>query len=171
MVTKTKSTDSETTGENIIKLVLGDCSGDGYEKTEAIIIKSSHAEDDLNKFYKRGVKKIGFDLAKDVCTEYEDNSISAKHIAMLKAAGYKTEIETNNNSDDPDWDCEVCECNPCECVGEEKLENNNSGSLYSQDYFDVYLFFLEVGSGGTFKYEEVPDNTSRIDIGGYGLLM
>lgn len=129
----------------MINLVLGDWSGDGHSKTEIVSILSNLLKNDIEKAYKKGCKKVGFDLTKDVCAEYEDMSASKEVVEALRAVGFKPE-DFLEEDDDGDW-----------------------SFAYNGDAFaELWLRIAQLGNPD-FKYEITTHNTPNINIGGYGL--
>jgi len=133
--------------EHFITLTLGDWSHDGHSQTDVITVRCNVDKKDLEKAYKKGTKKLGFDLTEDVCADYEDMSASADVIEKLKTAGIKPEdfIE-NEDEDDEGW----------------------SFAYNVEAFASLWLRIAQLGDPDL-KYELVETNPNNINIGGYGL--
>lgn len=69
-------------------IVVGDHSGDGHGLSETYTIETNWTLESIKVAYKRGTKKLGFDVTKTLCTDYEDNRMDAGYAEKLTAAGY-----------------------------------------------------------------------------------
>lgn len=129
---------------NNITLQLGDWSHDGHGLTATYSITSSLSIKEINKAYKKGVKKIGVDLGEDICRDYEENFISMQYLHSFIEAGYTSNYFNISNSID-------------------------GGSVLTQEeYLQLYLFTVKIGNN-KFEYTLVNDKETIIQIGGYGL--
>lgn len=128
-----------------INLVVGDWSHDGHSKTETVTILSNLDKKALEKAYKKGSKKVGFDLETDVCADYEDMSMSEDISEKLKAAGIKPH---------------------------DYVEEDEAGLSFSYNHEAFATLWLDIARLGNpdLKYEITADNNTTINIGGYGLL-
>lgn len=130
---------------------MGDPSGDGHGQTETINIKSSLNKKEIEKAYKAGTKKLGFDFCKDVCAEYEDSELDSEKWETLKKLGYQDQDLENE-------------------VNEAKKYNNGDIYLWTDSFSNIYLFIVKLGNDN-FKFEHLTEKENpTIDIGGYGLL-
>jgi hypothetical protein len=129
-----------------VRLVLGDWSGDGHEKTSVQFFASNLRGSEIQKAYNAGTKIVGFDLSENVARKYGDNSISIENVNKLKELG-----------------CKVFD-NPNEYEFDEK----KGYSIWTTSFTDIYLFICKLGNP-EFEYEFVFDPTDSINIGGYGL--
>lgn len=150
-----------------VKLIVGDWSGDGHEKSEDFFVEVDDAID-LNKFYKKGTKLLGVNFIEKFCTDYEDQYVSSKFWKLLKS---KTEL--------PERLVRVVENE--EYYYDENFEgydNEDSGeddtppspdhhSLQPTTFVIIYLEICKLG--GLENYKLVEDTFETIDIGGYGL--
>lgn len=129
----------------LVNLVVGDWSHDGHCKTEVITISSTFNKTQLERAYKKGTQKIGFDLTEDVCSKYEDMSVPVDVIDKLRASGVKVEdlIEQNENTWSFAFNCEA--------------------------FAEVWLEIAKLGSP-ELEYEFCSIDDPNINIGGYGLL-
>ncbi len=136
----------------IISLVIGDWSGDGHDKRETINIKSSLDKKAMEKAYKKGAKKLGFDFCKDVCAEYEDNKIPSEKLDALVKLG----LETKGMGLEYD-------------LKRMKKDKDVGIGLWHDDFVEIYLFLIKLGNEEfTFEYLDV-DTNPTINIGGYGM--
>ena len=133
-----------------VNLIVGDWSDNGHGKTETFTVNCNLDKKALEKAYKAGVKKTQVDLTKDVATNFEDNSISRDAVDKLGKHGFKI----SDHSDDVPYPDEI----DCEA------------SLWSDGFATTWLFIARVGNP-ELEYEFVVDNTSTINIGGYGLFI
>lgn len=125
--------------KHTIKLIVGDWSGDGHEFTEDIIIKTNLDKRALRAAYEEGSKELGFDFQKEVCEEYEDNTISDKYVWILEGHGIKVF---------PDGDFE------------------EASALDVESYVRIWLGIAKLGNK-TLEYEIM--NIPYVAVGGYGL--
>jgi hypothetical protein len=125
-----------------INLVVGDWSKDGHNQSESVTIRTNLKLQEVQAAYNKGVKKIGFDLLKNCCHDYEDNVIQPQFVEKLKSSGYK--FDENDDLDDEE------------------------GWFVDTDiWVELYLFFVKTGNPD-FEHEIISDNES-IKLGGYGL--
>lgn len=138
-------------------LVVGDWSDDGHGKTDVIIIHSNIESEKIMGAYRKASKKLGFKLIDDVCTDYEDSMLPTQDLKKLMDHGLRLE-----QIFEPGYD-ELEEA-------KRALENESSEgiSLWPDSYAKIFLFIVGLGDP-TFGYKIVEDDTSRINIGGYGL--
>lgn len=128
-----------------IQLVVGDWSCDGHKRYVTIAIRCSLDRDGLIDAYKKGARKLKFDLMMEVARAYEDSSIRRDTLQMLKDAGYRYD---GQEDDEEDEDANV--------------------SLYPEWFADIWLFIARTGDPD--MKAEILAETPRITIGGYGLL-
>ncbi len=126
---------------NTINLTLGDWSADGHGKTDTITISSSLTAKQLEAAYKRGCKKIGFDLTEEVAEQYENSILEEEVAEKLRAAGFKVE----------------------DIVGTYEGELDN---LCVESFVVIWLFIVKLAKPD-FEYKII--NNADIKIGGYGL--
>lgn len=131
----------------MINLVVGDWSGDGHNKTEQSTIKCNIEKKELEKAYKKGTKKIGFDLTQEVCEEYEDMSMPITIAEKLKAAGI----------------------DPLEYAEQEEGREDMS---FSYDWIAFIKLWLRIAKLGNpnLEYDMSSSDNQNINVGGYGLL-
>ena len=70
-----------------IRLVVGDWSGDGHDKTDGFIFRTNWPKESAIKAYTKGAKILGFDLHSDYCNGYQDSGIPEEAIATLEKNG------------------------------------------------------------------------------------
>lgn len=58
-----------------VQLVVGDWSGDGHNRTDSVSVLVNCSTEQLQEAYKKGSKKLKFDLTKEAAVEYEDNKL------------------------------------------------------------------------------------------------
>jgi len=73
-----------------VKIQLGDPGGDGHGISRDRYYKTNYDRDALKAAYQKSVMKFGVDLH-DVCSDYEDSSISEDIYDKLKAGGFPIE--------------------------------------------------------------------------------
>lgn len=56
-------------------MVVGDWSNDGHGQTETLVIESNLSHEEIEAAYAKGVKEFGLDVARELCHEYEENTI------------------------------------------------------------------------------------------------
>lgn len=135
--------------KHIITLIIGDHGVDGHGRSDRINIRSNLDKNEMDKAYKAGTKKVGFNLRDDVAHDYEDGQIDNRKWAKLKKLGYDTD-----NSD---------------AAEDEKLDEEDTISLWPESFADIYLFIVKLGND-KFEYENLDrEQNPEIYIGGYGL--
>ncbi len=138
-------------------LVLGDWSDDGHGKTDLVIIESNLDKEEIWAAYRKASKKLGFKLVEDVCADYEEGGISQDYL--------KTLIENGLNIEkvfDTDYDLKEAK-KVLEGDDPDELVN-----LWTNSYTEIFLFIVKLGDP-EFEYNIIEDDSSRINIGGYGL--
>lgn len=128
---------------NRIKLVIGDWSRDGHEKSETFVIESNLTKKEIEKAFKKGTKLINIDFTK-YCEEYEDSSIPMEVASDL----FKLGFDMNSIDDYDQFSKTVC--------------------LDPTSYMMIYLFLAQKGNPN-FGYTIIDENLDEIHIGGYGL--
>lgn len=136
--------------KNTVKLVLGDWSHDGHGMSEVKSINCTHTLKELEKAYKLGTSKIGFDFSKYVAIDYRANILDANLVKRLRDHGLKMEFEFGEK----------------ELFGQEK----EFGFVFlgKDDFCRIYLFICQLGNP-KIEYIEVESDEDELYIGGYGL--
>lgn len=129
--------------KNRIALVVGDYSYDGHEKSLSFFIDSNLALVDLKKAYKKGVKKLGINVRKDVATDCADNMITLDRWKYFANAG-------------------------CTIIDETHFKNGVYEIWDTKIFVDLWLFTAHIGDP-EFEYSLIEDEDASIGIGGYGL--
>ncbi len=125
-----------------VKLVVGDWSKDGHNQSDDFYVESNLSAKEIETAYKKGTKKVKFDLCKNVASNYEDNILPKKFLDTLVSLGF------NLNPEDLD-------------------EIPEGISLFPEVFSDIYLFIVKLGNPNfEYKWTECSD---EIHIGGYGL--
>lgn len=136
---------------NSINLIVGDWSHDGHSMTDTIAIKSNLTKEEIKNAYKQGVKTIGIDLSKDICTEYDVCSISKEQFDKFISLGFV-----------PSW---MKKYKPERLAKEfSKIDLDFIGEFF----VEMYLFTVKLGNSD-FEYEIEDECENEINIGGYGL--
>lgn len=76
-----------------VKLIVGDYSGDGHEKTYTRVIESNLTSDQMIEAYKAACVIIGMDFCQDVCSEYEEMEPDEEEIATLAQVGISLDVD------------------------------------------------------------------------------
>ncbi len=126
----------------IIRLVVGDYSGDGHNKSESFYINSSLSKKNMQEAYINGAKKLGVDLVNDICTNYEDSRLPPEAKKIFMDAGFEDK-----------YDYEL---------------DDEESMAYNHQWFDLYLFTVWYGNND-FEYLMENQNAETIIVGGYGL--
>lgn len=143
---------------NVVSLVVGDRSGDGHDKRETTVLKSNLSGPEIMSAYQKATKKLGFDFITEVCAEYEDRTVPASKL--------KTLVEHGLVIEDTFADYEINICKDAVEAGDDDL--SDGVSIWVDTYVEIFLFIIKLGNQD-FEYEYAPDDTSHLDIGGYGL--
>lgn len=132
-----------------IALVVGDYSGDGHSKTDVFFITSNMDRKAIKEAYSKGSKKLGKDIVKTICKNYEDSKFPIKLLEKL-GIDYTTLDGYHDYQDefDSDFDTEV--------------------HVYQDDWVQIYLAVVKLGCP-SFEYTMMDSNNIAINIGGYGL--
>jgi hypothetical protein len=141
---------------NLINLVLGDWSHDGHSQTEIITISSTLSKPEIEAAYKKGAKRVGVDVVKDVAADYEDGGLLVEDWKRFEKAGMKLEDLFANQVDLE--------------YTQEELENADpiGFPIYHDEFVRLYCFLVSKGNDG-FQYQIEEDANPNINIGGYGL--
>lgn len=145
-----------------MKVILGDWSNDGHGMTEMFVVEIPHMKDraEVGKFYKKGVEKLGFDLTKEVCREYENPMMRDYHYEILLDDGYvpyEFKLQESKYDEIPDY------------------SEEEDVYITTELFLDIYMHFVsvgyadEVGSSKSFYYHVADDDMEQMRIGGYGL--
>lgn len=124
----------------IVRVVLGDWSDDGHGKTETYVIKTNLSGKELEKAFKAGVKKSGFDITEH-CGDNEDYAIPDDLYDYFEKAG----VVFDSIQDEP-----------------------GNHFCCTDDFFHVYMKTCEIGND-TLKWSVEKNYDNEIRIGGYGL--
>lgn len=143
--------------KNIINFVIGDWSYDGHCMTRDVKISSNLSDVQIEKAYKKAVKKIGFNLIKECCYDPDSGSIEFQHIKKLHKSGFdiKKLFEFDHSNSNEIMDA-IISNKKCELWC--KIDCNI--------YFQIYMHFIKIGDNN-FQYEIIEGRS--INIGGYGL--
>lgn len=131
--------------KNKIKLVVGDYSRDGHEKSTDVYISCNLTAKEIEKAYKKGVKVVGLDVRENVASEYQDSYVLKEHYEKLKKAGYTEELEPYDND----------------------AETSTKFYINDDSFAEMFMFVAKVGNPDL-EYELVEDSDS-VNVGGYGL--
>ncbi len=145
-----------------INIFVGDEGGDGHDKEEHITIESNLSKKDLDKAYKNGSKKLGFDFWNVVAVEYEDSDFPIDMLQKLRDSGYSNTFENEE-------DYHKLIAKPKNKRMTWERENPKGPSINMDEYIDVVLFICKLGNS-EFEYEIINDDNDYWHIGGYGLL-
>jgi hypothetical protein len=126
-----------------IKLVIGDWSCDGHEKSDDYYIESNLSKKEIEKAYKKGTKLLGFDFSEEIAECYEDSTLPKDKWEKFKELGYTGGFDSEDQADE------------------------NGVNIWLEEFLDLYLFIIQLGNPD-FKYELVEEEDT-IHIGGYGL--
>lgn len=131
--------------KNKIRLVVGDWSKDGHEKSSDVYISCNLTAKEIEKAYKKGAKAIGLDVRETVASEYQDPYLLKEHYEKLKKAGYKEELEPYDDT-----------------------EKTPTKFYINDDCFaEMFMFVAKVGNPAL-EYE-LAENSESVNVGGYGL--
>lgn len=129
----------------LIRLVLGDTSGDGYDKIRSEIVCSSKDNKEIQAIYNKFSTRAGLDLINEVATDYEDSWLSVEQTELLKKAGVLLPSDLQDAYDDV-----------------EEMYN-----LDPEHWFALYIGILKA-EDPSLVLELL--NPADLDIGGYGIL-
>lgn len=138
---------TDGTHGTIYELSMGDWSCDGHCIEQFRNVCSNLTQEEIQAAYAAATEKIAFDFIEEVATDYEDSSLPASKLKILRDNGVAN------------WTFE----------DEEYLEEGetlDSVSLDANTYSEIYLQLVRLGNSN-FKYETLRGKTLR--IGGYGL--
>ena len=141
-----------------IRLCVGDWSHDGHNQVENIYINANVFIEDLESAYKLGAEKIGVDITRDLCNEYDDNKIEFSVLEKFALHGFKPSM-INIDVEPDDIYC-----------GGENVDGDGFDPLRidSTEFTQLWLFTAQVGNP-LIGYEIITDDAPEINIGGYGL--
>lgn len=127
---------------HLIKLIVGDWSGDGHRQCDTFVIESEFSPEKINKAYGKATKILGFDLIEEVCAEYEESTLDPEVMAKMRCNGI-----------DPDDYAETYD--------------NKTVIWESCRYADLYLRIVKLGDP-SFEFIKIQEECWSIHIGGYG---
>jgi hypothetical protein len=136
---------------NIIKLMMGDWSGDGHKGTYDFYIKTNFSRNEVVEAFERGVTKIDFNIT-EFCSEFEDNSLTKEQFEHLVDCGF------------PEYGCWYYKW----FKNEGRLDEIDWVALSQEEFAEIYCFTVRQGNP-EFRYVRLEHNS--IDIGGYGLFL
>lgn len=130
-----------------INLVVGDWSGDGHYKTSTTVVSCSLSTSDLEKAFKKGAKKLKFDIT-SYCEQFEDNLIpNAEYVKMREMFPALKELEFED---------------------EEDVVEDDQRHIDADIYAALYMYTAQVGEP-EMTWTKIEENKASINIGGYGL--
>jgi hypothetical protein len=93
---------------NTYRLVIGDWSHDGHEKSDIFRFKTNYTREQIIEAYKVAEERSGVSLTSHsgILTDYEDGTIKGEAIDKLKALGVSIE-ELLKTHDLDDWEGEI----------------------------------------------------------------
>lgn len=124
-----------------LEIVMGDWSNDGHGRTEKVVISTDFTREEVEKAFKAGVEKTGFDITTH-CEDYEDGSVPNALYDYFDKAG----VEYGNIRED----------------------NESTQGIGYDDFVKIWFKTCEIGNPD-FKYTQVSHYENEIRIGGYGL--
>lgn len=136
------------------KLPLGDWSKDGHGICEWFVIESNKPVNEVREAYFKSVAMTGFNLANELCNDYEDSTITVEQAEKLESIGI-----------DLTWIKEDC-----------WYDNDlDSWSIDSDVFLEILFMFIKL-SDPDLMLVDVPDTLESFDlykIGqlGYGLFL
>lgn len=126
---------------NRISLLMGDGSKDGHGETESLLIEVNVTRKKLEKAYKKGARKLGYDFEVKAASEYGKRKLTKKVFKKLKELGWPVP------------------------AGFERC-----GLLLDTDtYADIWIFLAKLGNPELEVYVQTPDGVDELPIGGYAL--
>jgi hypothetical protein len=148
------------------KVVLGDWSHDGHGITDLFVIDlpTVTGSDELDSFYAIGTEIVGFNLTKEVCSNYEDNVVDIDKYTKLVELGY---LPYSFKKTESKWGDELPEYS--------EYDGRCGYWICKEVFLDLYMFIVSlgykhvIGSSESFTYYVVSDTMPNVNIGGYGL--
>lgn len=132
--------------EHLVKVVLGDWSGDGHSITDSEVIQTNLTSNEIVKAYYEGSKIVGFNLSDDACCDYQDSLLRGDQVKKLRDAGIN--LDYDDSHEDP-------------------IEDEEDGvSLLAEEFLELYFEICKLHRPDL-QYKIV--KLSQINIGGYGL--
>ena len=125
---------------NRISLLMGDESRDGHGETESLVLDTNRTRKELEKAYKKGARKLGFDFELKAANEYGTRRLAKPVFEALKKLGWPV----------PE--------------GFEKTRE-----LDTDIYADIWIFLAKLGDPKLEVYVQTPDSVEELYIGGYAL--
>lgn len=128
---------------NIVELIVGDWSGDGHRQTCNLLVQTNITAKDIEKAYKEGTKKLGFNFIEEVCCDFEEDTVSGEYLEILK-----NQLDLSK------------------CSNFLLEESEDYIVLSIKDYIEIYLAIIRYGDPFCVVFEKKVD---VLKIGGYGL--
>jgi len=124
-----------------VSLLMGDDSKDGHGETESLLVEVNVTLKGLEKAYKKGARKLGYDFEVKAASEYGKRKLSKKVFEKLKELGWSVP------------------------AGFERC-----GRVLDTDtYADIWIFLAKLGDPELEVYVQTPDGIDELPIGGYAL--
>lgn len=137
--------------ENFVRLIVGDYSLDGHEKTEQFYIKSNISNLEITECYNEACKKVGFDLIRNYCYNYGDAGLPKKIVEKLLDTFPEIKRYFDENDEIDDY-----------------YEEDFSLTCYPELWVNLYLLMVK-NVNPNFEYEFLLETVDDIVIGGYAL--
>lgn len=131
----------------IYELSMGDWSCDGHCIQKTRNVCTSLSLEEIQSAYAAATEKVAFNYVEEVAIDYEDSSLTADKLKILRDNGIAT------------WEFE-------DETYLEEGETLEAVGLDADSHSEIYLQLLKLGNPN-FKYERIQGKTLR--IGGYGL--
>lgn len=75
------------------RMIIGDWSGDGHEKTEEFIVSSNLPVDAVREAHYKIYDKTGINI-EEICSGYEEDELSPETVAQLRNMGFYFKNQT-----------------------------------------------------------------------------
>lgn len=125
---------------NRISLLMGDESKDGHGETESLVLDTNRTRKKLEKAYKKGARKLGYDFELKAAHEYGNRRLAKPIFDALKKLGWPVP---------------------------EDFEKTRE--LNVDIYADIWIFLAKLGDPKLEVYVQTPDPVKELYIGGYAL--
>jgi hypothetical protein len=153
----------------IIELVVGDWSRDGHNQSESFTFNTNMPASEVAKAYKKGCEIVGFDLSKDIASDYEENRIGWDNLQTLRSFGLpEGSLDDETTPEQSKKQNEMWQ-NTSYLKNSPNATRDWSGACLSPETFcNIYLFIAKLGNP-ELEYKPALTYSDKLTIGGYGL--
>lgn len=151
----------------LYRMNVGDIHNDGHGRYDSFYITTDASVEEMKRDYAIAKDKLGFDLRRDICCDYEDYSITDEYAIKWLNSLCEGIFEENPKFK---WYTGVFKDYGKFEVEDVDLEQGTFESISCSADFFIYMHTKYLEAAGNSKYTIARENVDGVfDIGGYGL--